>query len=678
MNSPVRFWHLLCGICLVLPAEGAVVSECTQFALQRALTNGGTVTFTQACSITLTNTLEITRDVVLDAGGNSVSISGNNAVRILTVASNLSVVIKNLTLTAGVATEGGALRIEPGTSVKLVGCLVSSNRALGPNGAAGIDGNDTYGTGGDGSPGGNGSEAWGGAIYNQGSLTLESCRFLTNAASGGAGGAGGAGGDGRFQGGDGGNGGSGAGSWGGAILNLGQLSITNSTFSGNTSTGGAGGTGGAPGSGPFAGRPGIGGPGLEGAGGAICSFGPISVFASTFTGNRATGGASADGGSYYSGNGTDGLPGGPGTAGAIWCTNALVAVNSTLHNNIATGGAGGDGGPARWTAGKGGDGGSAYGGAILSFANASLTNCTLAENAAVGGTNGIAGSGAVTNDNGRIGSSSGGAIAQNGGTVSLKNSILAYSASGGNAYGTITDLGQNISSDTSFPLGQLSLAGTDPLLGSLADNGGPTSTMLLLQGSPAIQGADPAAAPAFDQRGLPRPAAGKPAPDTGAVEMQPALIVSGPTNVLAANGQSVTYSVVAGGDTPLAYTWRLNGAPLAQATNSFYFLSSVTKEHEGAYTVIVSNAFGSATSQVAQLTVLSDGERQISNIQLVSNEPVLSMLSRTGLTYITEFTASLAVPDWLPVSTNAGNGATLVIPLPGPAAGPAFYRVRLY
>ena len=46
----------------------------------------------------------------------------------------------------------------------------------------------------------------------------------------------------------------------------------------------------------------------------------------------------------------------------------------------------------------------------------------------------------------------------------------------------------------------------DPKLGPLADNGGPTLTMALLPGSPAIDAGNTSLAPATDQRGFPRPA----------------------------------------------------------------------------------------------------------------------------------------------------------------------------
>jgi len=49
---------------------------------------------------------------------------------------------------------------------------------------------------------------------------------------------------------------------------------------------------------------------------------------------------------------------------------------------------------------------------------------------------------------------------------------------------------------------------TDPLLGPLADNGGPTETQALLAGSPAIDAGDNSACPATDQRGFLRPVDG--------------------------------------------------------------------------------------------------------------------------------------------------------------------------
>jgi hypothetical protein len=61
--------------------------------------------------------------------------------------------------------------------------------------------------------------------------------------------------------------------------------------------------------------------------------------------------------------------------------------------------------------------------------------------------------------------------------------------------------------DATCSPGASDLVVADPLLGSLADNGGPTLTHALLAGSPAIDAGDNAVCPATDQRGVARDAA---------------------------------------------------------------------------------------------------------------------------------------------------------------------------
>src|SRR5439155_4124606 len=65
----------------------------------------------------------------------------------------------------------------------------------------------------------------------------------------------------------------------------------------------------------------------------------------------------------------------------------------------------------------------------------------------------------------------------------------------------------------------------DPLLGPLANNGGPTLTHALLSGSPAIDAGDAASFPTTDQRGTTRPIDGNSDgvanPDIGAFEFNP-------------------------------------------------------------------------------------------------------------------------------------------------------------
>jgi hypothetical protein len=94
-----------------------------------------------------------------------------------------------------------------------------------------------------------------------------------------------------------------------------------------------------------------------------------------------------------------------------------------------------------------------------------------------------------------------------------------------NGSGSLADLGHNLSSDGSCAFTNVgSLNDTDPKLGPLAENGGPTLTMALLAGSPAIDAGDTPAAPPTDQRGVPRPFGV--AADIGAYEYAPQLRIS--------------------------------------------------------------------------------------------------------------------------------------------------------
>ena len=69
-------------------------------------------------------------------------------------------------------------------------------------------------------------------------------------------------------------------------------------------------------------------------------------------------------------------------------------------------------------------------------------------------------------------------------------------------------------------------------------------------------------------------------------------------------GQAANFSVVAGGSAPLSYQWFFNtNTVLASATNSTLTLTNLQTTNTGAYVCIVTNAYGSDTSAVAQLTV---------------------------------------------------------------------------
>jgi hypothetical protein len=268
-------------------------------------------------------------------------------------------------------------------------------------------------------------------------------------------------------------------------------------------------------------------------GGGIYNAGSLHITRCSFRRNDA-GGRNFD--SRVDGNG-----------GALFnaATGVALIEDSTFSENSASGSTTG----SFFTAGSG------YGGAICNAGSLTIRNCTLSGNLAVGGNSPFAMSGAAQ----------GGAI-HNSGSLILESSTIAMNtartwgegqdavADGGglhqgalgstqlhatllalnlreitcappqcnleavfddcagfltsNGYNLIgTDKGcsgavEGVSGDRVGGSGELSI---DPLLGPLADNGGPTQTHELLPSSQAIDSGDPNDCPATDQRGAMRP-----------------------------------------------------------------------------------------------------------------------------------------------------------------------------
>jgi hypothetical protein len=159
-----------------------------------------------------------------------------------------------------------------------------------------------------------------------------------------------------------------------------------------------------------------------------------------------------------------------------------------------------------------------------------MTNITVAANTVTAGAGGAAGpagysvyptTSGANGTNGLPGTAMGSAIGSVGATNTLKNSILSPNhPTDTNIFGSFVDAGNNISFDNQHSLtNSTSYNGINPILAPLGNYGGPTPTMALLPGSPAIDHADVTAFPATDQRGFPRPYGS--APDIGAFEYPP-------------------------------------------------------------------------------------------------------------------------------------------------------------
>lgn len=85
----------------------------------------------------------------------------------------------------------------------------------------------------------------------------------------------------------------------------------------------------------------------------------------------------------------------------------------------------------------------------------------------------------------------------------------------------------------------------------------------------------------------------------------PPVIASQPESQTIVAGTNVTLAVIITSPSPINCQWFFNSAKITGATNISLTLSNVTTPNQGTFFVIVANVYGSATSSVATLTVLS-------------------------------------------------------------------------
>jgi predicted outer membrane repeat protein len=227
-------------------------------------------------------------------------------------------------------------------------------------------------------------------------------------------------------------------------------------------------------------------------GAAIFNHGVLTVTDSTFFGNTATA-----------------------SGGAIFNTDLSVTIDRCLFrmNGAEVGGAIAlQGGDVTVTNSTFDSNGAGDGGALqVSGGTFTLQNATLDQNRA----------------------DHGGAIFLTGGTLSAGNTVLSRSRNrSGNSEQLecdgnglhVTSLGGNLVSDGSCQVGGTGDQNNiDPELDAIADNGGPTLTILPLPGSPLIDGGIATGCPPVDQRGFTRPRDGdddtEAECDVGAVEV---------------------------------------------------------------------------------------------------------------------------------------------------------------
>jgi Ca2+-binding RTX toxin-like protein len=247
----------------------------------------------------------------------------------------------------------------------------------------------------------------------------------------------------------------------------------------------------------------------SGNGGAIDNAGTLTVSNSTLCNNAAT-----NGGAVYNENGA----------------SVTLSADAVVNNSAVTGGGGLRNGSGSMTLSNttvSGNSAASAGGLLNDGGTLSVTGSTVARNTATAN----------------------GGINNNGGQLTLLNCIVACNA-GGDVTGAVAAASSyNLIATGTGMTGiangdaQHNLVGTaanplDPRLTALVNDGGPSPTLALLSGSPALGAGAAVTGITTDQRGLPRTAS----TDIGAFQTQPAasFAVTAPATVIASVPFSVT------------------------------------------------------------------------------------------------------------------------------------------
>jgi ethanolamine utilization microcompartment shell protein EutS len=293
----------------------------------------------------------------------------------------------------------------------------------------------------------------------------------------------------------------GSATYGGGIINFGRLTVSDSTLSANAAS-------------------------IEGGG--ICNIGgTLTARGSSLSGNTASSGG---GGLYNNGSltlsstlsGNSAFQGGGVLNAGV---GTLTVSNSTLDDNSAHYGAG------LWNRGTltvnssilSGNSAAQYGGGIDNVGTLTVNNSSVAGNSAAyaGGLFNASGTATLTNATlaQNSASISVGGIDAHSGKVLLHNTLVAGNRLKNSSVDKPSDVAYRLDSASDYNLigdgrGGLSTAKhnllgsssnpINPLLAALGSYGGPTQTMALLPGSPAIDAGSSAYGGSTDQRGMPR------------------------------------------------------------------------------------------------------------------------------------------------------------------------------
>jgi hypothetical protein len=157
-------------------------------------------------------------------------------------------------------------------------------------------------------------------------------------------------------------------------------------------------------------------------------------------------------------------------------------------------------------------------------------------------------------------------------------------------------------------------------------------------------------------------------PLTPLVGYQFPVIFTQPQSQTVASGSNVTFGVTASSLSQLNFQWKLNGTNISGGTSITIFttntsgqfgfasqsaltLTNVTTNQAGAYSVTITNTFGSVTSSNAVLSVYTSAAATFNTFSLsASNGFQFTVTGVSGFNYAVQ--ASTNLIDWVSLITN--------------------------
>jgi predicted dienelactone hydrolase len=163
------------------------------------------------------------------------------------------------------------------------------------------------------------------------------------------------------------------------------------------------------------------------------------------------------------------------------------------------------------------------------------------------------------------------------------------------------------------------------------------------------------------------------------------VITKQPSDHFVNASYGATFSVGATGVAPITYQWLFDGTAIADATNSAFSVFQAQPAQSGYYSVILSNASGSVTSQVAVLKVFlgAPTPHSLSGIQAESDGSMnMTFKGETTLPFAPYYDlypleTSTNLVDWAPLVTLQRTNAALDTPQFLDADAPQFNQ-RFY